>query len=832
MAMGQFFSISTAGNNGLECRVYVNIRDQTDNTSIIGAELQFRKTNGFTTSGNTGGSLTIHGSGGGVTVSGNKTLPGNGTWVSFGNAPDQRITHGADGTAPYTEVRVNSVSMNASGDFDTPVSGTISLDSSFGFADYSRPPGQVATPTIDQITASQARINWTKPTAPTSIIEYDLHVCTDTTFGGGSSCPQYYWTGNANLNKTVTGLAAGTKYYTRVRAKTGEGTGAWSPTASFVTIPGPPTGVKITNPTTTELTVSWTAPSAEVTGYFLDWSKSSTFASGVTTVTLGKVLTTKLTGLTPGTTHYVRVRAKNASGTGANSSPPASQTTLPAVPPGLTVVPQASGTSAVLTFSPPGGVTGVSKYVYERRVNGTTTPVTSAESTTTTKTVTGLTPGTKYDWRASAWIGTYQSPWSNWLTATQPKPNTDPGDYFDGATPDTGDEDYGWTGTANNSTSTVTGKGVKGWLGQGTGAAPAVMQRVIGGYSGNYAARVVVKADATAVGGLNAGTTSNAVPELADVSGNALYVGSMYVMPNRSQSLALNLFWRDAGNLPLDADTIFGASVLCPANVWTRVSVSGVSPANAEYALIRVTDAGGSGWSLVRGGDTFDLDSAMITLNEEFPYFDGDTADSAAYRYDWTAAANASPSTRTSMAVTASASSIGPVTTDLTDPDCSNVPSPPRPPVVPSDCIEDVGIWRRYYVEVPAVNISDWLSVVPTLEIETGAFVARQVRVRYYANPFNYPANQIDTNGWCAEQIISYMPASSILTLDGVTQRTWAEVNGGSAQSADHLLYGTGGQPATWPILSCGIAYLISLEVPTDAPEGNITPRAYVTTRS
>jgi hypothetical protein len=90
----------------------------------------------------------------------------------------------------------------------------------------------------------------------------------------------------------------------------------------------------------------------------------------------------------------------------------------------------------------------------------------------------------------------------------------------------------------------------------------------------------------------------------------------------------------------------------------------------------------------------------------------------------------------------------------------------------------------------------------------------------------------VDTDVWCSEQIISYLPQATVLTLDGVTQRAWAEVDGGSPQSADHLLYGTGGTPATWPILSCGVSYLISLEVPIDAPEGNVSIEAAVTTRT
>jgi hypothetical protein len=168
----------------------------------------------------------------------------------------------------------------------------------------------------------------------------------------------------------------------------------------------------------------------------------------------------------------------------------------------------------------------------------------------------------------------------------------------------------------------------------------------------------------------------------------------------------------------------------------------------------------------------------------------------------------------------------------IVDPDCNPVVPPPRPPTVPSDCVDDTGIWRRVYITIPSDFVSDWLEVVPTMELHSTTVAARQVRIRYYPNPNGLAPSQINTSTWCAEQIVSYMPAKTVMTIDGVTQRTWAEVNGGNAQNADHLLYGTGGTPPSWPILSCGIAYVVSLEVPVDSPNGNITGEIFVTTRT
>lgn len=558
-----------------------------------------------------------------------------------------------------------------------------------------------------------------------------------------------------------------------------------------------------------------------ITGWQIQRAENAAFTVGL--VTQASSGTDVWTGLTPATTYYFRARGSNSVGWSAWSNV-ISATTLPSVPPGMTVTPTPSGLSATVSLTPPGGVSGVDSYIIERRVLGSTTVV-SASTTTNSLTVSGLTPGVTYEWRSSAMIGTYQSPWTAWTPIIQPNPSTNPGDYFDGNSSATADQTFRWTGTANLSTSEAVGVGVTGWInfpdGATTSGGTGVQSRVSDPRFGNFGARYTFFTDATAQG--FRGGTQHTAPGRTDVTANTGYSGSIYVKPSKAQSIAAEITWVTSAGAYITANA--GPPVVAPANVWTRVIVSATSPINAEWAAIRAVDVAGTGWSLWQAGDTLTLDGAMISLGiVPIDYFDGDFPDASGFTFDWTDAPNASTSIRNSVALDPAAS--------LLDPDCPPVPAPPRPPVILDECIVETGVWRRYFAVIPASEVSDWLDVLPTFNLTTFGLAERQVRIRIYPNPFNYPISQIDTSNWCSEQIISYVPPSTYMVLDGELQRVFADVAGGATQPADHLLYGTGGTPASWPVLSCGISYLVSFDVPLDAPEGNLQVGVELTRRS
>lgn len=161
----------------------------------------------------------------------------------------------------------------------------------------------------------------------------------------------------------------------------------------------------------------------------------------------------------------------------------------------------------------------------------------------------------------------------------------------------------------------------------------------------------------------------------------------------------------------------------------------------------------------------------------------------------------------------------------LQDPDCL-VPLPPRPPLILSSCITDPAQWRRYEYNIPATMVPEWVDTVPIITITTKTADVRQLRIRFYVNPFDgLGPSSIDTScDFCGEFLISFIPKNSQMVLDGMTRTatvqtadaSTAAVHRTTTWTANHLLYGSGGSPMEWPVLGCGIGYTLTIDtVPT-----------------
>lgn len=191
-----------------------------------------------------------------------------------------------------------------------------------------------AAPTAASATsvgASGFTANWSGPSGY-RVTNYKLTVATDSSFANIISGYNGLDVGTATA-QAVSSLSAGTTYYYRLTAANETGTGSVSGTASITTLPTAPGVLSATGISATGFTACWSAATG-ATAYALDVATDSAFSAFVTgynNVNCGSATSLAVSGLASGTTYYYRVRAANASGTGASSGTQ-SALTLPAAP--------------------------------------------------------------------------------------------------------------------------------------------------------------------------------------------------------------------------------------------------------------------------------------------------------------------------------------------------------------------------------------------------------------------------------------------------------------------------------------------------------------------
>ena len=222
-------------------------------------------------------------------------------------------------------------------------------------------------------------------------------------------------TGGFNVSvHSITSLTAAEEYFVRVKAhRSGTGDAKWSTIESASTWFDAPTTlganrINFSSLTGTGFTVDWPTV-ANADGYEIQWATrqidlgSNNVDEGTTTAATRNY---PITGLTPGTQYYVRVRATRMNAHEALWSSGADTIrTLTAAPGqvgGLMV--DIDGRTATLSW---GAVSGAASYNVEYSIGVTDVWVrSSVTDPTVTTSITGLTLGQTYGFR----VGSYQSP--------------------------------------------------------------------------------------------------------------------------------------------------------------------------------------------------------------------------------------------------------------------------------------------------------------------------------------------------------------------------------------------------------------------------------------
>lgn len=155
-----------------------------------------------------------------------------------------------------------------------------------------------------------------------------------------------------------------------------------------------------------------------------------------------------------------------------------------------------------------------------------------------------------------------------------------------------------------------------------------------------------------------------------------------------------------------------------------------------------------------------------------------------------------------------------PVYEPLQDPNCPALIPPPLPPSVPLGCYSPPSRWLRRQITIPASYIPLWGEVVPKFEVHARDADVRNLRLRFYADVNGDGDVSDDQCAFCGDIVVSYIPQGATLVFDGAAQEVYAIDASQRRRRADTVVFSADGTPFEWPILSCGMGYVVTLDLP------------------
>lgn len=171
----------------------------------------------------------------------------------------------------------------------------------------------------------------------------------------------------------------------------------------------------------------------------------------------------------------------------------------------------------------------------------------------------------------------------------------------------------------------------------------------------------------------------------------------------------------------------------------------------------------------------------------------------------------------------------------LDDPDCPAPPLPPRPPI-PVDACYPTGRdqFRQSVIGLRPVDQPQWLETVPVLEVVTGRTAMRRLVIRFWTDPHGDCARTTDPCRACAAIQVPYLPARSVLRVDGRTQRAVVDCPQGPTGTASSAptLYGPQGRHFEWPVFACATGLCIELLSLEETTADNARARVLLVPRS
>ena len=297
-----------------------------------------------------------------------------------------------------------------------------------------RAAGTVAPPpltaptnlTATAFSSSQINLSWTASTGGGGVTGYRVERCQ------GAACSTFAQVATPTLTTSSdTGLTASTSYSYRVLATSAAGPSGYSATATAVTqapaptAPSAPTNLTATAASSTQINLTWTAPTSgsPATGYQLERCQGAACSTFAPVVPAPAGTTYSDTALTASTSYSYRVLATSAAGPSTYSATATATTqapapTAPSAPTNLTAT-AASSTQINLTWTAPTSGSPPTGYQLERCQGvACSTFAQVATPTLAASSDTGLTASTSYSYRVLATSAAGPSTYSATASAT------------------------------------------------------------------------------------------------------------------------------------------------------------------------------------------------------------------------------------------------------------------------------------------------------------------------------------------------------------------------------------------------------------------------------
>lgn len=150
----------------------------------------------------------------------------------------------------------------------------------------------------------------------------------------------------------------------------------------------------------------------------------------------------------------------------------------------------------------------------------------------------------------------------------------------------------------------------------------------------------------------------------------------------------------------------------------------------------------------------------------------------------------------------------------LYDPECPSLEPPPSPPAIDISCMDLPTEWTRRTFTIPGETIPLWTDLVPVIAVTTGIDEVRNLRIRFYSDPFEGGNPEDDPCAFCGDFVLTYIPPNTQMVLDGAVESVVVTSQNQPPRNASTLVFAADGTPFSWPLLSCGVGYIVTIDLP------------------